>query len=298
MIGITVNLYLGAFILMLAFILLAYGFWQWETASRWCDAARVSTLWALGIAYFGLVGFQIYTQYLKDHPAPSRSIADAPISNPIATSKSDVVPIPANQKQQSYKVAAPKPLKSIEIQPPISVSEQPQSVAPSTFSPQQTVNAPNGIGTIGGTLINPQVNNFGYMEKTLSAEQMAKISDLMRPFADGTDRSDLISCEGSYPGSITVATQLAKVFREAGWILKGTGFGEGFGGVAPEPLLILINSNGHAHSDGEAITSREWLPAGSYELAKALQNAGISVGFGIDESVPVTKFRIRVGAHP
>jgi len=26
---------------------------------------------------------------------------------------------------------------------------------------QQTVNAPNGIGTIGGTLVNPQVNNFG-----------------------------------------------------------------------------------------------------------------------------------------
>jgi hypothetical protein len=68
MIGITVNLYLGVFILLLAFILLAYGIWCSETGSWWNDSARVSTLWILGIIYFGLVGFQIYNQHLKDHP--------------------------------------------------------------------------------------------------------------------------------------------------------------------------------------------------------------------------------------
>jgi len=31
----------------------------------------------------------------------------------------------------------------------------------SSSQPAQVVNAPNGIGSIGGTLINPQVNNFG-----------------------------------------------------------------------------------------------------------------------------------------
>jgi hypothetical protein len=67
MIGITVNLYLGAPVLLVAFILLAYGFWRWETAARWGDVARVNTIWSLGFVYFALVGFQIYSQYQKDH---------------------------------------------------------------------------------------------------------------------------------------------------------------------------------------------------------------------------------------
>jgi hypothetical protein len=167
-----------------------------------------------------------------------------------------------------------------------------------TSRPIETVNAPNGIGTIGGTLINPEVNNYGYIEKKLSEAQMSKISDLMRPFADSTDRSDLIYCEGSYFGSITIANQLVKAFRDAGWILKGTGFGEGFGGVPPEPLLILISSAGHYQTDGMHLTSNEGLPAGAFELANALREAGISVGFALDPGVPAAQFRIRVGAHP
>jgi hypothetical protein len=68
MIGVTVNLWLGAFVLLGAFLLFAYGILGAETAKHWSKVSRVNTLWVLGLIYFGFVGFQIYSQYQKDHP--------------------------------------------------------------------------------------------------------------------------------------------------------------------------------------------------------------------------------------
>ena len=59
----------------------------------------------------------------------------------------------------------PKTRKTVAAVPPTATPAQ--SPAP-TLPPQQTVNAPNGIGTIGGTLINPQVNNFGPLPAKLT----------------------------------------------------------------------------------------------------------------------------------
>jgi hypothetical protein len=92
MIGVTVNLRLGALVLLVAFILLAYGFWRWETAARWGDVARVNTLWVLGIAYFVMVGFQNYSQYQKDH---SQTIATVtPPSTSSLPKQDSTIPTP------------------------------------------------------------------------------------------------------------------------------------------------------------------------------------------------------------
>lgn len=67
MIGITVNLFLGAFLFVAAFVLFAWGLWNWETNHKYSQKARVITLVIVGMFYFGLVGLQINSQYKKNH---------------------------------------------------------------------------------------------------------------------------------------------------------------------------------------------------------------------------------------
>jgi hypothetical protein len=82
MIGIAVNLYLGALVLLVGFILLSYGFWRWETAARWGTGTRVSTIWGMGLVYFSLIGFQIYSQYQRGHRPTTVSPSLNSVSSP------------------------------------------------------------------------------------------------------------------------------------------------------------------------------------------------------------------------
>jgi hypothetical protein len=124
---------------------------------------------------------------------------------------------------------------------------------------------------------------------------MSLLSGLMKPLADGTDRGDLITCQLGDSNSCSVAVQLVKIFRSAGWNLSGSGYSQAVMTEAPEPILIMINSK--PNSSGP-ITSSEGFPPGAYEIAVAMRNAGINVAFGLDKAVPVTEFRIVVGTHP
>jgi hypothetical protein len=179
---------------------------------------------------------------------------------------------------------------------PTTVMTKLDEILKATSRPAQIVNAPNGIGGIGGTYVNPQVNNFGYMQKTLNADQMTAISALMRPFADGTDRGNLITCQLGDSNSCTVAMQLVKIFRNAGWILPGSGYSQAVMTEAPEPLLISVHAK--PTLAGEKVTSSAGLPPGAYELANALNAVGMNVQFSIDASLSTTEFRIIVGTHP
>jgi hypothetical protein len=68
MIGITVNLPLGAAVLLVAFGCVAYAFWIWEKVARIHIAFRVITILLVAGLYGTLVGKQIWNQYEKDHP--------------------------------------------------------------------------------------------------------------------------------------------------------------------------------------------------------------------------------------
>jgi hypothetical protein len=68
MIGVTVNLWLGAIPLAVAFGFMVYGFWKWERSANWNPILRVGTVIFGAMLYFSLIGIQIRTQYKQDHP--------------------------------------------------------------------------------------------------------------------------------------------------------------------------------------------------------------------------------------
>ena len=68
MIGVTVNLWLGAIALAVAFGFMVYGFWKWERSANWNPILRVGTVIFGAMLYFSLIGIQIRTQYKQDHP--------------------------------------------------------------------------------------------------------------------------------------------------------------------------------------------------------------------------------------
>jgi hypothetical protein len=161
----------------------------------------------------------------------------------------------------------------------------------------QTVIAPNGIGSIGGTLINPQVNNFGYMQKDLTPDQIASLSNVIKGFARPISSGDLITCQMGDSNSCVVARSLVKAFRSAGWNLPGSGYGQSLMTEPPESVLIVIRKTGSL-TMGKPVTSADGLPSGAYELANALSKIGINVQFSLDDGVPADKFRIVVGTKP
>lgn len=73
MIGVTINLWLGFSILAIAFALIAWGCWIWEGKSPRRALFRIITICTLAGGYFSLVGIQIHTQYVKDHPKVSQA---------------------------------------------------------------------------------------------------------------------------------------------------------------------------------------------------------------------------------
>jgi hypothetical protein len=201
------------------------------------------------------------------------------------------LPIAGSEAQppdDSKKTSSPRDRKSTAPVNPQTQSSQPQQ-------PSQTVNAPNGIGAIGSTVINPQVYNYGYMPKSLSDQQIRNLVGLMQPFNDGTDRGDLITSQMGDSNSAQVAIQLVKVFRDAGWNLPGSGYNMALMTNPPQPLLISVHS---AKSTPDGKVDMATLPPSVALLGKALQEAGISVAISVDEKVPEGKFRIIVGTRP
>jgi len=159
MIGITVNLYLGAIILLVAFILLAYGFWRWEKASRWGVRARVGTLCVLGIIYFNLFGFQIRSQYRRDH---------SPV-NVVLIPKPTISPAPAPPLQVPERQAAtpeskkPNPVKSAIPLKPEPRPETPNPAGTNSILTGSVTVQPGGVASIGqqGGITAGQVNVYG-----------------------------------------------------------------------------------------------------------------------------------------
>jgi hypothetical protein len=87
--------------------------------------------------------------------------------------KKSTAPLKSEQTQEA------KPSENNEK--PVAKTGRPKSAAVVSPSPQQQiVNAPHGIGSIGGTLINPQVNNYAPPIRTLSDAQKRGIEEFLR----------------------------------------------------------------------------------------------------------------------
>jgi hypothetical protein len=70
LIGFTINIWFGCFILAATFILIAHAFWVWERARRWPMPLRLLTIAFAFIFSAGFVGKQVITQYRQEHSEP------------------------------------------------------------------------------------------------------------------------------------------------------------------------------------------------------------------------------------
>lgn len=77
MIGVSVNLWFGGILLTAAFALFAWGLWNFETNRDFGKLARGVTTAVIGLVYFSLMGFQIHSQYKRDHPPTDQNPASA-----------------------------------------------------------------------------------------------------------------------------------------------------------------------------------------------------------------------------
>jgi hypothetical protein len=102
LIGVTVNLPLGALILFVAFSLGVYAFWIWEHSSQWHVILRVLTVSLAAIVYFGLVGMQIHREYKTEH-VQTADIASKPNDPPTTKEKPPEQPAPEKPPQPTPK---------------------------------------------------------------------------------------------------------------------------------------------------------------------------------------------------
>jgi hypothetical protein len=89
--------------------------------------------------------------------------------------------------------------------------------------PTQVVNAPNGIGAIGSTLVNPTVNNFAPPSRTLTADQKSRLAAA----AEEIPKSIMVVIGSADDGeSQSYAEEIRQVFLQHGTTrARGTLFG-------------------------------------------------------------------------
>ncbi|MCL4524682.1 MAG: hypothetical protein M1453_03160 [Acidobacteria bacterium] len=68
LVGMTTNIWLGGFILLAAFALVAHYFWHKTT--KWRGRTRLSCVIVAALIWCIWVGFQMHKQYIAEHPAP------------------------------------------------------------------------------------------------------------------------------------------------------------------------------------------------------------------------------------
>jgi hypothetical protein len=125
LIGVAINIYLGAAVLLVTFGCFVYAFWIWERASRFHVLLRIGTILAAGFLYFAFIGNQVVSLYKSDHsPKPKKeAVEKTPTASEIAEelAKRTAGKRPATgggsheEPKQTAKVEPPKPLISPRV---------------------------------------------------------------------------------------------------------------------------------------------------------------------------------------
>jgi len=111
LIGITVNIYLGAAALLATFACFVYAFWTWEKASRFHVALRIGTVSLAAVVYFGLTGRQVVSQYKADHPVKDMTNPSLTAGTKIPSETENAKPEHVGAKDKAAVVAQPKSLQ-------------------------------------------------------------------------------------------------------------------------------------------------------------------------------------------
>lgn len=68
LIGITIDVFLGAIVLAFAFALMVYAFWVWETVSSWRVSSRLAIVCIVAVIYSVAAGKQVAKEWRVEHP--------------------------------------------------------------------------------------------------------------------------------------------------------------------------------------------------------------------------------------
>lgn len=253
MIGITVSLYLGGAILLAAFLLLAYGFWKWEKAKRWGDAARVSTLWMLGIIYFALVGWQIFSQYRKGHPAPTlTAIKEMPASPqttlPLANPNLQNLEPRKNTPERRKQIRKTASSASNPSLPP-TASQQPASPGSIVQSNSGGINVQQGTTAENSPIINSPIT-VGDVPKKISQADMPGIVHF---FSDAKVKCKISIHADQYSGAVPLPDDFYQALKDGGWVMEEPGVSRYMGLHTPGKLFqgAIITVNGDPLSPGQ-----------------------------------------------
>lgn len=205
MIGVTVNLYVGCASLVLALILLIYGFVKWEKVARWPEWVRVSTAWLFALIYVGLIGSQIYKQYKKDHPPTS--VTSTPPTSP--------TPRELDNQQQAARTVEPVHRPAPQAK---AFSSVVQHAPPLTY--QQNC---QGSACAQGTGSQATYNQYGPPKLAISDAQAAAIRDAMKPFSG---IKITVAGHDPTPDSIDYIVMLCGALNDAGITVIGPTVGQ------------------------------------------------------------------------
>lgn len=125
---------------------------------------------ALGASVLGAAGLLILTGLIigEHQRRPTESKSSIPVQEPQPGLRKPQPPAPSQAEPKNEQATAKHtPARKQEAKQPI-VPNVDQPEAPSPV-PTQIVNAPGGIGNIGGTVVNPTVNNFAPPPAILSS---------------------------------------------------------------------------------------------------------------------------------
>jgi len=267
LIGVTVNIWLGGLVLLIAFALMVYAFWTWEGASRWHTALRVGTVAIAALLYFGLVGWQVVNQWRREHPLVRATLPVDLSKAPIASLPSNIAAPRATSKSHNHpgKLQTKEAASTQRQESNTGVRQQ------SSGNNSPNVSAPYGIAIGGGNVTSPTVtNNIGLQPLVINETAMAALRHSLPTLAGKKVKVHSIAS----PTSIAARAQLLRVMADAGVVAID-------GGSA----MTIVSMCG-AIPPGLSISTSDTRADDAIKLASILIDSGLPVYRAICRPTP------------
>ncbi len=182
----------------------------------WLEAYIHNHLWssifAIVIVCCLILGTGIYL-YVR-RPPHVKTEANKPVPVPTApqiTTKGSVAPLPSEQGSTPPTAPIRTPQKPVKVPP------QTAAPVPPTAAPPQTVNVDHGIGGIGGTFINPTVNNYVPPDRKIISTDREALRAILRK---GNQQSVNVAAPPGDNEAQRLGVQIYSLLQESGWTMK------------------------------------------------------------------------------
>jgi hypothetical protein len=255
LIGVTVNVYLGGFVLAVAFVLMVCAFWIWERTSTWHVFLRIGTIFVAAVIYSLVIGKQMIFEWQKEHTmTAAKAPATAPESQ-LNPKPGQPATIPSTAIPKESAKTSPK-TKHLVVQENNGGSNNTNTQVGAVQGP--TAIAPNGIANAAPNFGNQNVNNYAPPQRSLTPDQRRTFISVLQktcPFE--------VAVRGvpGNPESMNFGDELAKAIKDAGCTLR-------------RPKFLIDTSAGYGI--WVMLHDKENIPAGADALINALTQAGLT----------------------